>query len=236
MNGGARWVYGVCFAASLLMIAVVLSLWGAAEIRADGGEILFLTGAGAAWLGIASILFSWLGLSLRDDAVERGNMGALVALCGALGGAALIYAGGSAGEGPSYWNNVFSAGLAVSGFFALWLMLELAGGVSRSITEDRDLASGLRLCGFLIAMGLLLGRAVAGDWHSETATVHDFIRDGWPAVILWAIAAACEIMARPNRRRPFPAWTTLGLLPALLYLMLSGAWLRHLGAWEGMRR
>ena len=184
MNSGARWLFGVCFAANLLMIAIALSSWGAAEIRANGGEVLFLTGAGAAWLGIATLLFSWLGLSLRDDAGERKNIGALVALCGSLTGVALIYAGGSVGEGPSYSNNAFSIGLAALGFFGLWILLELAGGVSRSITEDRDLASGLRLCGFLIAVGLVLGRAVAGDWHSENATVHDLIRDGWPVVIL----------------------------------------------------
>jgi hypothetical protein len=54
--------------------------------------------------------------------------------------------------------------------------------------EERDLASGLRLCGLLVANGLILGRAVAGNWHSEAATIHDLIHDGWAASLLSAAA------------------------------------------------
>ncbi len=217
------------------MIAVALHLWGAAEIRADGSEVFWLTFAGAVWLILLTRLFAWFGLDFRDDAVERRNAAALVALCGAVMAVAVIYAGGSIGEGPSYFNNVFSAGLATLVLFVLWILLEIGANVSLSIAEERDLASGLRMCGFLLASGLLLGRAVAGDWHSENATLHDFVHDGWPAAALCAIALAVERFARPSRRRPFPPWPGYGLIPALFYLAVAVAWLRHLGAWEGMR-
>jgi hypothetical protein len=72
-----------CGAASLIGIAVALHLRGAAEIRANPGEVVFLTGIGAAGLFLATRLFAWLGLSYQDDVVERRNVGALVALCGA---------------------------------------------------------------------------------------------------------------------------------------------------------
>jgi hypothetical protein len=231
-----RLVYGVCAATSLIMIAVALHLWGAAEIRADPGEVCFLTLAGAAWLWVATKLFSWLGLSFSDDVVGQRNVAALVALCGAVMAVAILYAGGSIGEGPSYLNSVFSAGLGTAGFLVLWILLELGAKVSMSIAEERDLASGLRLCGFLLASGLVLGRAVAGDWHSEVATIQDFIHDGWPAAVLWAIALPIERFARPGRRYPSPPWPGYGLLPALFYLALASAWLCHLGAWEGMPR
>jgi uncharacterized membrane protein YjfL (UPF0719 family) len=233
MNSSIRWVFGVCVAASLIMIALALHLWGAAEIRADGSEVFWLTVVAAIWLVLAIRLFSWLGLSLHDDAVERKNDAALVALCGALMAVAIIYAGGSVGEGPSYLNNVFSAGVGTLVLFALWILLEIGGNVSMSIAEERDLASGLRICGFLLAAGLVLGRAVAGDWHSETATLHDFVHDGWPSLVLCAIALAVERFARPSRRRPFPPWPGYGLFPALFYLMVAAVWLWHLGAWEG---
>jgi len=236
MNGGFRWVYVACAAACLILVAVMLHLWGAAEIRANPSEVIFLTVAGVFWFAIATKLFAWLGLSLRDDAVERGNVAALAALCGALSAVAAIYAGGSVGEGPSYLNNIFSAGLGTAGLFALWILLELGGNVSMSIAEERDLASGLRLCGFLLATGLVLGRAVAGDWHSMAATTRDFIRDGWPAAVLCAVALPVEKFARPSRRCPFPSWPGYGLIPALLYVALAGAWLWHLGPWEGMVR
>ena len=218
------------------MVAVALHLWGAAEVRANAGNVFFLTFVGTVWLVFATKLFSWLGLSFRDDAVERRNIAALTALCGAVPAVALTYIGGSQGEGPSYWNNVFSASLGTVGLLGVWLLLELGAKVSVSIAEERDFASGLRMCGFLLAIGLVLGRAAAGDWHSESATVRDFIHDGWPATILWATALVIERLLRPGRRRPFPAWPSCGLLPALFYLALAAAWLWHLGAWEGMPR
>jgi hypothetical protein len=116
----------------------------------------------------------------------------------------------------------------------LWFFVELFGKVSRSITEDRDLATGLRTCGLFLAFGLVIGRALAGDWHSEEATVRDFIRDGWPATMLLVLAVIVEPFARPNRRQPIPPWHIYGLLPAALYILLAAVWLWHLGPWEGM--
>jgi uncharacterized membrane protein YjfL (UPF0719 family) len=236
MNSSMRWVFGFCVAASLIMTAVALHLWGAAEIRANAGEVLFLTFGGAVWLTVATKLFPWLGLSFRDDAVERRNIAALVALCGAVVAVAIIYAGGSLGEGPSFMNNFFSAAVGTAGWFALWILFEFGAKVSRSIAEERDLASGLRLGGLLLAIGLILGRAAAGDWHSEAATIQGIIHDGWPAAVLWGITLLVERFARPSRRCPFPSWPGFGLLPAFLYLALAAAWLWHLGAWEGMPR
>jgi hypothetical protein len=216
------------------LIALALARWGAAEVRESIGEILLLTIWGVVWLAIASALFSWGGISVRDDAVERHNPAALVAVCSAVLSVALTYAGGSLGEGPSYWDNVFSAGLGTGGLFVLWALLELGSQVSVSIAEERDLASGLRLCGFLLAVGLVLSRAVAGDWHSELETLRDFAHDGWVALVLLGIALVMERALRPSHKHPFPAPISCGLLPAILYLAIAAAWLWHLGPWEGM--
>jgi uncharacterized membrane protein YjfL (UPF0719 family) len=229
-----KWVFAGCFVVGLIIVAIALRVWGAAEVRTSGGEVCFLTWVGAVWLMFAIKLFECLGLSFRDDVVERRNIAALIALCGAVMAVATLYAGGSLGEGPSYWDNIFSAALGTAGLLVLWILLELGGKVSISIAEERDLASGLRMCGFLLAVGLMLGRAVAGDWHSEAATIRDFVHDGWPAVVLFAIALRIERIARPGRRCPFPSWLGCGLFPALLYLAFASAWLWHLGAWEGM--
>src|SRR5262249_11105088 len=138
----------------------------------------------AVWLILAARLFAWMGLSLRDDAVDRKNVSALIALCGAVLALGIVYAGANIGEGPSFTNNFFCDVIGFASFFLLWLFLERFGKVSRAITEDRDFASGLRTCGLFLAFGMILGRALAGDWHSEEATVRDFIRDGWPAAML----------------------------------------------------
>jgi hypothetical protein len=232
-----RWLGEGTFAVSIMMVAAMLHAWGAKEIREDMGEMVFPMFAGIAWLLVArSLVFPCLGLSFADDAVERRNRASLAASCGALPAAALIYAGGSIGEGPSYWENVFSIALGTAVWLVLWVLLELGAKTSLLIAEERDLASGLRLGGFLLASGLILGRAVAGDWHSQAATVHDLVRDGWVAPVLCAAALGIEKFARPTRRNPFPPWASHGLLPALLYLASGLAWLWHLGPWEGMPR
>ncbi len=228
-----RWALLGALFGGLALLVLVLHRYGAREVRADYGAILLLTAGGGILQIGAIVLFPWLGLSLRDDAMERHNTAALVALLGALVAVQLAYAGGNIGEGPSYWNNVFSAGLATGGLLCLWLVLQAGANVAASIAEDRDLASGVRFGGFMVASGLILGRAVAGDWHSESATVHDFVHDGWPAAALCVLALALERGLRPSRRRPFPSWPACGLLPALLYLAFAGAWLCHLGPWEG---
>jgi hypothetical protein len=228
------WVIRFCFAASLVLIALSLGRWGAAEVRGHFEQVFLLTSLGLGWLIVSSHLFPWLGLCIADDVLERQNPAALVALCGPVLSIALLYIGGSVGEGPSYWNNIFSAGLGSFGFFLLWVLLECFGRVSASIAEERDLASGIRLCGFFLAVGVMLGRAVAGDWHSESDTVRDFLQDGWPAAALCVSALCVERLARPNRKCPARPWFSYGLEPASVYVAIATAWLYHLGRWEGM--
>jgi hypothetical protein len=219
---------------SLVLIATALWFWGAQEVRGDLSETAFLTFVGALWLLVAHALFPWLGLSLRDDALERKNLAALVALVCALLSAAITFAAGNLGEGPSYWENIFSAGLATGGLFALWVTLELGGHISVSVAEERDLASGVRFGGLLLAWGLILGRAATGNWHSCAATTVAFLRDGWVAALICLVALVVELRLRPSRIRPFPSWLGCGLIPALLYLAAAAGWAWHLGKWEGM--
>jgi hypothetical protein len=223
-----------CIVSGLALIAGALHFWGAREIRAETGEVVLLTLLGGAWLLLCQGVFSWFGLGARDDAVERQNPAALAAVCGGLLSVACIYAGGSIGEGPSYANNLFSVALAAAGFFVLWFFFEVCTRVSLAITEERDLASGIRFAGFLLALGLMLGRAVAGNWHSAGATLVDFVRDGWVVIVLWGIALVVERFTRPSRQELCPSWAACGLGPGLLYVALAGGWLWHVGAWEGL--
>jgi len=231
-----KWAMPTCYAASVALIAGALWKWGAIEVRGHIGEVFCLTLLGVVWLLVSLHLFPWFGLCIRDDVIERRNLAALNALVGATLAIAGIYAASNLGEGPSYWNNIFTAALGTMGCFALWFVLELGGRVSVSIAEERDLASGVRFGGFMLAVGLILGRSVAGDWHSESATTNDLARDGWPAAALCLAAVVLERVLRPSRTRPFPAWPSCGLLPALVYLGCACGWVVHLGRWEGMAR
>jgi hypothetical protein len=210
-----------------------VSRWASKEVRANGGYISLTMIMGWAALTLAAWCFRWLGISLRDDGFERRNLAAVWAVAGATAGVLMVYAGAIVGEGPSFWNNVFSAGLGLAAWFALWLGLQLSADVSKSIVEERDVAAGLRLAGFLLAEGLLLGRALAGDWHSVGATVSDFARAGWPALVLLAVASLAERVLRPSVTCPMPSWKVRGLPAVALYLAGTLAWIWHIGWWQG---
>jgi hypothetical protein len=194
---------------------------------------LFLAIGGGFWIFLSKAIFPWLGLDPDADAIGNRNFAALSASGGAVFAVAATFAGGNIGEGPSILENVFSAGLGTGGLFVMWFALELGGGVSVSITEERDIASGVRFGGFMVAEGLILGRAVAGDWHSAWATARDFVRDGWGAVVVCAVAVAIEQRVKPTMEHPFPSWARCGMLPALIYLALAMVWLWRAGPWEG---
>ena len=203
-------------------------------MRGHPDEVLFLTFVGSMWLSGARWLFSWLGISARFDAIERTNPAALVLTGSATLSIAIIFAAGNLGEGPSYSNNYFSAAVGTIGFFLLWLAIEVIAKVSIPVAEERDLASGLRMSVFFLAAALIFGRSIAGDWHSYSGTIRDFLCDSWPVTVLFVMGCFFETRLRPSRQHPFPCWSTSGLIPAALYLSISLVWLWKLGKWEGM--
>ena len=75
-----RLIYVLVFALSLILTGAAILEWGAAELQKDWREVAFLTLIDAGWLIVATKLFSCLGLSLRDDAVDRKNTAALSSL------------------------------------------------------------------------------------------------------------------------------------------------------------
>jgi uncharacterized membrane protein YjfL (UPF0719 family) len=183
---------------------------------------------GLAWLRAAEVTFAYLGLSPRDDLVERGNKAAIAAVVGALVGVTFCYAGGNIGDGPGWWVVLFSAALATVTLIATWALLTRLSPVADSVTIDRDPAAGVRLGTFLAACGIILGRGVAGDWHSAWGTVID-LAPALPAVAaILVLAVAVERFARPTGERPHAPFVALGVLPSLLYLMIaaSGVWAR----------
>ena len=210
----------------------VLRRWADDEVRDHVGYLTLLMGLGFALQAIAAFQIApWFGLMAAEDIGTKGNSAAATAWSGLLLGLTFCFAGANTGEGPSLWNNVFSGALSIGGLFVLWAFIEAIGRTSASITEERDLASGLRLAAFFLAAGVILGRAVAGDWVSEFETVRDFARFGWPAAVLAVLAGISDKTCRPKPQNRFPNWGIYGLLPALFYggaalvlMALVGGW------------
>jgi uncharacterized membrane protein YjfL (UPF0719 family) len=228
---GDRWGLFVFPLLGAALLAAVLRLFSSWDVQSSPVYTAFYLVMGAAWVGFACRFLALFGLSARDDVIERGNPAATFAIGGALLGLTLCFAGGNIGDGPGWWVVVFSAALSTLAFFLLWALLHRYTGLADAVTIDRDPASGLRLAGYFIGSGLILGRAVAGDWASMTATVVDFVATGWPVALLWAAAVLLERTFQPTRERPFPSPVSHGLAPLAAYVGLAAFFVAQAGGW-----
>jgi hypothetical protein len=229
----SRWslyVYPLMCAA---VLAAVLRLYASSDVRDDPVYILFYGVMGAAWVGfVARYVMPFFSLSSRDDVVERKNPAAAHAIGGALLGLTLCFAGGNIGDGPGWWVVVFSAALSTGAFFLLWALLDRFTSLADAVTVERDPASGIRLAGYFIGSGLILGRAVAGNWVNVHDTVIDFGKLAWPVLLLWLAAALLERTFRPTQDRPLPSPVTHGLAPLGAYVALAGFFVAQAGWWS----
>lgn len=215
----------------MALLLGILALWSSFDVRNSPLYLLFYTVMGAAWVGGAMHVVPFLGISARDDVIERGNRAALWAVLGAMLGNTLCFAGGNIGDGPGWWVVVFCGLLSSGALFALWWLVESVAGMSDAITVDRDPASGFRLGAFLAGSGLILGRSVAGDWHSAGETLADFAARGWPAAAVAFMAIGFQRISPPTAKRPARS-EAAALLPSLLLLAVAITWVAHLGGWR----
>jgi uncharacterized membrane protein YjfL (UPF0719 family) len=200
------------------LLIIVLKTVSANDVRDDVRYLVLYFFLGAAWVSVALRCLPFVGLSARDDVVERANGSAARAIAGAMLAITLCYAGGNIGNGPGWWVVVFSAGLATIALLLSWLVLETLARVADVVTIERDEAAGLRLAGWLVACGLIAGVSAAGDWESARDTVSTFVLVAWPLLPLVGVAALLEWQWRPTPERPAPPVTTYGAVPALLYI------------------
>ncbi|MCD6051758.1 MAG: hypothetical protein K0Q55_3167 [Verrucomicrobia bacterium] len=218
-----------------LMIIPALLLWSDPEVKASGVYLTLLTTNGLLWLFLWKKATTLAGVSFDVDVQENNNGAAGLALAGGLIGVSFIYCGSNVGTGPSLWNNVFSVIVGTIGFFLWWMIFEANAHISRAVTEDRDPAAGLRLAGMLVALGLICGRAVAGNWESPEATLRDFIVDSWFCAALLLVAIPWERRLRPTPSAYARDVLQCGFVPAFVYIVMAAGWVWHLGWWEGAR-
>jgi uncharacterized membrane protein YjfL (UPF0719 family) len=217
----------ICFA----LLFTVLRLWAADDVRYSGTYLAFYMFAGAAWIGFCALWLGFLGISPRDDVIERRNLAAAFAISGAVVGLTFCFAGANIGNGPGWWVVAFSAGLATIAFFGLWTLVERLTAISELVTIDRSVDAGLQLGGLLIAMGMILGRAVAGDWVSAAATVRDFALVAWPVLPLALLAVVVERVQSPDASH-HEGESLVGLFVAMVYLAIAGL---YVFVWQGHR-
>jgi len=220
----SRLVLGLTPVACLTFLLLCLEKMAATAVRESTPYVLIYLALGAAALGVSAQFYQFLGISARDDVLERRNVAALIAIVAALVGTTLCVAGGNVGEGPGMKAVIVSAGTALGTWFVLWYVEDLLSGrvVAERITVERDMGSGVRLAGLLIANGVILGAASAGNWIAARFTC-DFALSAWPALALTVLAALIE--------RVFGWRHFIGrsILTASGYLLLAIAWVLHRG-------
>jgi hypothetical protein len=206
--GNWRGWLGVAPVAGILGILIVLKTASSFDVRDSVQYLLFYVVLGAAWIFFAVRMTSLLGVSVRDDAIERRNPAAAVLIIGAMAGQAAIYAGGNIGDGPGWWVVLVAALLGGAVWFVLWWIVEAGTGASEAITVGRDVPMAVRLAGYVLAVGLICGRGVAGDWVSFASMLAEF-GDAWAVLPLTVAAIGVERALRGAALRKSMGLATL---------------------------
>lgn len=225
----------------VLLLAPPLALaclWGvlvtsaAVEVRTDVRyQVLFVV-MGAVWVFHLPRSLVFIGVSYRDDALERRNTSAAIAIAGTIAGLAIVFAGSNMGEGPSIWNTVATALASTAALAAIVFGFGFGTSLGDSIAVERDTPTGVRFAGLVAGCGILLARASAGDWVSTAAMLNDLVAFGLPAGALSLTAMVIERALRPRESCPRPSLFAAGVMPAAAYVASSIAYVASLPSWR----
>ncbi|MEM6505907.1 MAG: hypothetical protein AAF711_10625 [Planctomycetota bacterium] len=226
---GLGWYYlapVLCFG----LVTAGLQLFAASDVR-NTFYVVWYVIMWLAWVGITVIfLLPLVGLRLYDDVLERRNPAVMIASLGAMLGLTLAYLGGNFGEGPSWGVVALCTLISFGGFFGLWLLVAMASPVLQRLTIERDLGTAIRVFGLLTGFGVVLGRAVAGDWVSVEGTFEDFFLIAWVLILLAVFEIVLARFASISRKLDVNA-VTLGVVPGCLYFALGAGYVVGVGWW-----
>jgi hypothetical protein len=205
-------------------IIVVALLTGAdPQVRSGTAYIFLFLAVAADTLALATVAGTTFGLSALDGFIRLKNAAIGWAVTGLWLGTALVNAGANIGRGDTIYTTLGPLALAFVALLALAAILAAATRGFRAIRLDRDSPTGIRVAGLFVAWGLILGRAVAGDWESTRQTWEDFVAYCWPVLALLIAAVPVEWALRPTVRRPRTSWA-MGLVPAAVYVAAAVVW------------
>jgi uncharacterized membrane protein YjfL (UPF0719 family) len=219
----------VALAASAAAILFVLRVWASFDVVNAPYYIVGYLALGIVWITLAAGLLARLAdISFQQDVRERNNFAAAVGLGGMLLGNAIAYAGGNIGDGPGWYVVIFSALLSTVTVYAAVCVIALNSDGEERITIDHDVGAAVRLGAVAVGVGIIAGRAAAGDWVSAPATVRDFVAVAWPVVLFVAAAIVHERMTPP-------AYAADGVLRsaifAVLFIGTASAYVTSYGSW-----
>lgn len=156
----AGYLFGVIWTITVLLSAPGRGLWR------DVLDVLLYGGLGIILLTAVALVSCrlFLGLRVREQ-LEAHNVAAATVVTGVFVATSLTYSGALSGEGGGFWVLLL--------FFVLGQVALLGMTyVFRWLTDYDDvqeiasgnIAAGLALAGLLVAMGMVVGQAAAGDF------------------------------------------------------------------------
>lgn len=191
-NKLTRYIFGWLPVISLMVIIYTLKVLASFDVINDFRYIVFYIVIGYTWLYFGlRFMFYFFDLSWIDDVINLNNKAAMLSITGGFLGLTVIYAGANIGDGPGWWCVIFAGGLGTMSWIILGLISHKFTNVFERITVGRDIYCGIRFGFYLLAGGLILGRASAGDWTSFYMTIIEFM-DGWPVLLLTAFMIIVE--------------------------------------------
>ncbi len=191
-NKTTKYIFGFLPVVAFAIIVYTLTVLASFDVVDSAFYILFYVLLGFAWVFMGlTLVFQFLDLSWMDDALSMNNKAALYAITGAFLGLVIIYSGANIGDGPGWWCVVFAGGFGLVVWIFLGRVVNIFTQVLERISVERDIPCGIRFGFYLLASGIVLGRASAGDWTSFAMTIVEFYV-GWPVIPLTFLAIMVE--------------------------------------------
>jgi len=219
-----KYVLGLLPVVSLFIILYTLRFLASFDVVNDKIYIILYTLLGYTWtfLGM-KLVFRFFDISWIDDALLLNNKAALYTVSGAFLGLVIIYSGANIGDGPGWWCVLFAGGLGLITWFLLGRIIHSFTQAFERITIDRDISCGIRIGTYLLASGIILARASAGDWTSFYSTIVEFLV-GWPVLVLTVFAIIVERYYIHKSKLNFNNTYLLGsLFWSAMYLIIAVA-------------
>jgi uncharacterized membrane protein YjfL (UPF0719 family) len=217
---------------SVLIIISILSAFAAAEVRQNLKYLLLFVLLGLAWCFALVLMMPLFGLNYRADALHGGNLSVATVATGLMVGTAFLFAGSNIGEGETVWSTVIPAIVATAVFLLSWAIIEIIAKPFEAITLERDQTSAVRLAGAHVANGIILGRAMAGDYVTAADTARDFVATSWPVLAIVSATIVLQRWLSPQKSKAeSPDVFRTGVLPAVSTIGCAIVWVISVGPW-----
>jgi hypothetical protein len=212
-----------------VVIFTGLKLWSASDVRNAPQYLFMYTMMGLAWVGVSLEALALVDLRIKDDVGMKNNRAGSLAVLGAGAGLAMAFTGANFGEGPGWWVVVASGLTATLGVLAAVWVTNLVTGIVDAVTIERDEGAGARLGLLFVGLGLIAGRAAAGNWTGMEGMLADFAKVGWGMVWL-VVLEICytRLLFPPHSGRVV---SKHGVLPGLGHVVLAVLHVWGAGPW-----